>query len=118
MPQLISFTGVPLVLGNLFQLTYNAADSMIVGRYVGDSALAAVGTAGPIMNLAILFISGMCMGAGILMSTQYGAKDFDRLQRQISTTLLGGLFFSLCVTIAMHFLAIPILGWSMYRKIC
>ena len=108
MPQLISFT-VPLVLGNLFQLTYNAADSMIVGRYVGDSALAAVGTAGPIMNLAILFISGMCMGAGILMSTQYGAKDFDRLQRQISTTLLGGLFFSLCVTIAMHFLAIPIL---------
>lgn len=42
MPQLISFT-VPLVLGNLFQLTYNAADSMIVGRYVGDSALAAVG---------------------------------------------------------------------------
>lgn len=45
LPQLISFT-IPLVLGNLFQLTYNAADSMIVGRYLGGQALAAVGTAG------------------------------------------------------------------------
>lgn len=90
LPQLIGFT-IPLVLGNLFQLTYNAADSMIVGRYLGGQALAAVGTAGPIMNLAILFISGMCMGAGILMSTQYGAKEQDVLERQISTTLLSGL---------------------------
>ena len=49
------------VLGNLFQLTYNAADSVIVGKFVGDEALAAVGTAGPVMNMIILFISGMCM---------------------------------------------------------
>ena len=67
-PQLTEFT-IPLVLGNLFQLTYNAADSVIVGKFVGDDALAAVGTAGPVMNMVILFISGMCMGAGILMST-------------------------------------------------
>ena len=53
-----------------------------------------MGTAGPIMNMIILFISGMCMGAGILMSTQYGARRYDRLRRQISTTLLGGLAFS------------------------
>ena len=64
---LIGFT-IPLVLGNLLQLTYNAADSIIVGRFVGSNALAAVGTANPIMNIAILFISGMCMGASILMS--------------------------------------------------
>ena len=74
-PQLTGFT-IPLILGNLFQLTYNAADSVIVGKFVGDDALAAVGTAGPIMNMVILFISGMCMGAGILMSTQYGAKKY------------------------------------------
>ena len=67
---------------------------MIVGKFVGEEALAAVGTAGPIMNMIILFISGMCMGAGILMSTQYGARRYDRLRRQISTTLLGGLAFS------------------------
>ena len=75
-PQLTEFT-IPLVLGNLFQLTYNAADSVIVGKFVGDDALAAVGSAGPIMNMVILFISGMCMGAGILMSTQYGAKKYE-----------------------------------------
>lgn len=108
LPQLISFT-IPLVLGNLFQLTYNAADSMIVGRYLGGQALAAVGTAGPIMNLAILFISGMCMGAGILMSTQYGAKQQDVLERQISTTLLSGLVFSFFVTLSMMVLAKPVL---------
>ena len=57
---LIGFT-IPLVLGNLFQLTYNAADSVIVGKFVGEGALAAVGTSAPIMNIAILLISGMCM---------------------------------------------------------
>lgn len=109
LPQLIGFT-IPLVLGNLFQLTYNAADSMIVGRYLGGQALAAVGTAGPIMNLAILFISGMCMGAGILMSTQYGAKQQDVLERQISTTLFSGLVFSFFVTLSMMILARPVLS--------
>ena len=69
---LIGFT-IPLVLGNFFQLFYNAADSIIVGRYVGERALAAVGTSTPVMNLVILLISGLCMGASILMSSQFGA---------------------------------------------
>ena len=107
-PQLTEFT-IPLVLGNLFQLTYNAADSVIVGRFVGDDALAAVGTAGPIMNMVILFISGMCMGAGILMSMYYGQKNYQVLERQISTTLLGGLAFSLAVAVLLLLLAHPIL---------
>ena len=55
---LVGFT-IPLVLGNLFQLLYNAVDSMIVGKFVGETALAAVGTSSPLMTLAILFISGM-----------------------------------------------------------
>ncbi len=107
-PQLTKFT-IPLVLGNLFQLTYNAADSVIVGKFVGDDALAAVGSAGPIMNMVILFISGMCMGAGILMSTLYGAKNYERLERQISTTLLGGLAFSIAVAVLLQIFANPIL---------
>ena len=56
-PLLVGFT-IPLVLGNLFQLLYNAVDSMIVGKFVGETALAAVGTSSPLMTLAILFISG------------------------------------------------------------
>ena len=58
-PLLVRFT-IPLVLGNLFQLTYNAADSVIVGRFVGEDALAAVGTSNPLMTLAILFIKRGC----------------------------------------------------------
>ena len=57
-PLLVNFT-VPLVLGNLFQLTYNAVDSIIVGKFVGEDALAAVGTSNPLMTLAILLIKGI-----------------------------------------------------------
>ena len=65
-PQLIRFT-IPLVLGNIFQLMYNAIDSIIVGRFVGSHALAAVGICNPISTLFILFLNGLCMGASILM---------------------------------------------------
>lgn len=105
---LIAFT-IPLVLGNLFQLTYNAADSVIVGKILGEEALAAVGTSTPIMNIAILLISGMCMGASVLMSSQYGAEDYDTLSRQISTTLLSGCGFSAVFSLLMMFLAAPVL---------
>ncbi len=105
---LVEFT-VPLVLGNLFQLTYNAVDSVIVGRYVGERALAAVGTSAPLMNIALLFISGLCMGAGILMSAQYGSRDYELLSRQISTTFLAGCGFSLVFSLLTILLAEPLL---------
>lgn len=53
---------IPLILGNMFQLTYNAVDSIIAGRFIGKEALAAEGTASPVMNIVILGISGICMG--------------------------------------------------------
>ena len=59
MPILIKFT-IPLILGNIFQLTYNAVDSIIVGRFVGKEALAAVGICNPITTLIILFLNGLC----------------------------------------------------------
>lgn len=105
---LILFT-IPLVLGNLFQLTYNAVDSIIVGKYVGESALAAVGTTTPIMNIAILLISGMCMGASVLMSSWYGAEDMDMLHRQISTTLLTGMGIAIALSIVAIAFASPVL---------
>ena len=75
MPMLIRFT-IPLVLGNLFQLTYNAVDSIIVGHFIGKEALAAVGICNPVTTLVILFLNGLCMGASILIGTpdQY---DYD-----------------------------------------
>ncbi|MCI8659229.1 MAG: MATE family efflux transporter [Lachnospiraceae bacterium] len=90
---------VPLVLGNMFQLTYHAVDSMIAGRFIGKEALAAEGMAGPVMNLVILGISGICMGAGVLMSSFYGAREYHKLKREMSTAILFGLYFSLAVVI-------------------
>ena len=107
-PLLIKFT-IPLLFGNIFQLMYNSVDSIIVGRLVGKEALAAVGTSNPIMTLAILFMNGMCMGAAILMGTQYGAKKMDVLKRQISTTMLAGIIFSIAVSIFCMIFARPLL---------
>ena len=107
-PLLVRFT-IPLVLGNLFQLTYNAADSVIVGRFVGEDALAAVGTSNPLMTLAILFINGMCLGAGILVSNAFGAQDTDRLEKQVSTTAIAGGAFSLAFSLLCILLATPLL---------
>ena len=108
MPILVNFT-VPLVLGNLFQLTYNAVDIIIVGHFVGKEALAAVGICNPVSTLMILFLNGLCMGASILMGIQYGAKDYETLHRQISTTLLSGAFFSFFLTLVCVIFAVPIL---------
>lgn len=86
---------VPLILGNLFQLSYNLVDSVIAGRFIGKDALAAEGTASPIMNILILGISGLSMGAGVLMSEFFGGGEGEKLKREMSTVLLFGLFFSL-----------------------
>lgn len=88
---------LPLILGNLFQLTYNAVDSIIAGRFIGKEALAATGTASPVMNIIILGISGICIGAGVLMSEFFGAGDWESLKKEMATMLLFGLFFSLLV---------------------
>ena len=108
-PQLIKFT-IPLVLGNLFQLTYNAVDSIIVGRFVGKEALAAVGICNPILTLFILFLNGLCLGASILMGNQFGARDYDKLHRQISTTMISGVIFSVILSVICIIFAHPILN--------
>ena len=66
-PRHLAGYSIPLVLGNWFQLAYNAVDSIIAGRFIGKDALAAIGTASPVMNLLILGISGLCIGASVLM---------------------------------------------------
>lgn len=91
---------VPLILGSCFQLAYNAVDAIIVGRFIGKGALAAEGIASPVMNLVILGISGVCIGAGVLMSEFFGAKAYDRLKREMSTAVLFGLLLSVLVAVA------------------
>ena len=100
---------LPLIFGNLLQQMYNTADSIIVGKFVGEDALAAVGTSNPLMTLAILFINGLCLGAGILVSTAYGAGDTQRVERQVSTTAIAGTVFSLVFSALCVLLATPLL---------
>lgn len=102
---------LPLLLGNWLQLAYNAVDSIIAGRFIGQNALAAEGIAGPVMNLVILAISGLCIGAGVLMSEAFGAGDHAALRSTLATTLLFGA--GLCGAVALAgLLAAPlILRW-------
>ena len=91
---------VPLLIGNFTQQLYNTADSIIVGRYIGDTALAAVGTAGPILNLLLVLFMGIATGAGILAAQYFGAKDRETLSRTVGNTLLLNIGCSLVQVIS------------------
>jgi len=97
-PQIIHFT-VPLIIGNLCLLTYNAADSIIVGRFIGANTLAAVGAASPIMNIVLFLIVGICLGMSVLMGNFFGSGDIVKLKREISTALIAGGVFTLVIVV-------------------
>ena len=88
---------VPLILGNFFQLTYNEVDSILIGKFAGEGALAAVSAANPVMTIVILGVSGISIGASVLMSRFYGAGDEEALRREVATTILFGAAASLIV---------------------
>ena len=78
---------IPMVLGNVAQQLYNTADSVIVGMYVGDNALAAVGSASPILNLLLALFVGISTGAGIIVSQSFGARDREGLSKGIGNCI-------------------------------
>ena len=90
---------IPLLIGNLAQQMYNTVDSIVVGQYCGDSALAAVGASGPILNLLLLLFMGISTGAGILVSQYFGAHKEKELNTAVGTcitlTLISGVIIML-----------------------
>ena len=78
---------VPMLLGNVAQQLYNTADSVIVGLYVGDNALAAVGSASPILNLLLALFVGIATGAGIVISQSFGARDREGLSKNVGNCI-------------------------------
>ena len=90
---------LPLILGNLFQLTYNAVDTIVIGKFAGERALAAVSAADPVMTIVILGVSGISIGASVLMSRFFGAGEEEKLRREVATTMLFGAGASLVVFI-------------------
>ena len=82
MQKLLKFA-FPIMVGNLLQQLYNVADTLIVGRYLGENALAAVGSSYTLMVFITSIIIGLCMGSSAFFSMQFGAKDQDRLEKGI-----------------------------------
>ena len=89
---------VPMLFGNIFQQMYNMADSIIVGKYVGVKALAAVGGTGAINFLVLGFIIGVSSGFMIPVSQAFGAKDFDRLRRLVTNAVWLSLIVGTLIT--------------------
>ena len=89
----------PMLLGNFAQQLYNTADSVIVGEYVGDNALAAVGSAMPILNLLLAIFVGVSTGAGIVISQHYGARDREGLSLAVGNCLTLAAIASLAIMI-------------------
>ncbi len=97
---------VPLLVGNILQQLYNTVDAVIVGRFVGDAAFAAVGVAGSVMNLFLFLISGGCAGAGVLLSQFYGAGDEETFRRDLFlSTLFGGALSAALTALALALLS-------------
>ena len=85
--KLIQFS-IPLLIGNLAQQLYNTVDSIVVGQYVGDNALAAVGASGPMINLLLVLFVGISTGAGVMTAQYFGAKRRQELSNTVGTTVL------------------------------
>ena len=105
---MISFA-IPVALGNIFQLCYSLADTRIVGTFLGDNALAAVGATTTLSNLIVQFLMGMCNGFAIISAQCFGAKDMDRLRRSLGNSLVLGLLAAVVLTIGGLVFLQPIL---------
>ena len=96
--QMVAFA-LPLMVGNIFQMLYNTVDSIVVGQFVGKEALAAVNSTTVIINMLVFFFNGFSVGAGVLISREFGAGNRERLHRTIETTMTAT--FLLCAAFTL-----------------
>lgn len=109
-PSILILTfALPIFLGNLLQLTYSLIDTRIVGSFLGEDALAAVGATTTLSNLIIGFLFGLCNGFGILTAQYFGAKKMDRLRKSFAHALEFGIVVAILLTAAGLIFLNPIL---------
>lgn len=106
--RILLFT-IPMLLGNIAQQLYTAVDSAVVGTYVGDNALAAVGSATPIFNLLLVLFIGISVGAGIMVSQYFGGRKREELSTTIGNCIVLTLIASVFVMIVATIIARPLL---------
>ena len=105
--KIVIFT-IPMLIGNIAQQLYNTVDSIVIGKYMGDNALAAVGSASPILNLLLVLFVGISVGAGVMVSQYFGARQREELSMTIGN----------CVTLtAISSLIIMFLGAVLSRPL-
>ena len=97
--RLITAFAIPVLLSQVFQQLYNTADALIVGRFLGDEALAAVSSSGTLIFLIISFFTGMSMGASVTISRYFGAGDYARVSRAIHTNVLLAILCGIVLTV-------------------
>ncbi len=107
---LIKFT-IPMLIGNLFQQLYNIVDSVIVGRYIGKNALAAVGSSFMAMNFFSFVIIGLTMGAGVVYSYYFGKKDYPMIRKSVFTAFSFIGLFTLILSVILYIYTDSILTW-------
>ena len=106
---ILSFT-LPMLIGNIAQQLYSTVDSIVVGRYIGDNALAAVGSAMPLINMLLVLFIGISSGTGIMVSQYFGAKNREKLSKTIGNSItLTAFACVLLIVIALPFIR-PILN--------
>ena len=106
--KIVQFT-IPMLIGNFAQQLYSTVDSIIVGRFVGDNALAAVGTSGPILNLMLVFFIGISTGTSIMVAQYFGARRKEDLSRSIGSCITLTAITSLIIMIIGTIMARPLL---------
>ena len=109
--KLIAGFALPVLLSQIFQQLYNTADSLIVGRFLGDEALAAVSSSGPLIFLMTSFFEGLTLGAGVAISRYFGAGDDARVERAIHANIFVNLLSGIFLTIFGVLLTPTILRW-------
>lgn len=106
--KIVIFT-IPMLIGNIAQQLYSTVDSIVVGKYVGDNALAAVGSATPILNLLLVLFMGISVGAGVMVSQYFGGRQREELSKTIGNCITLTAIASLIIMVAGYFGSRPIL---------
>lgn len=107
--KLILIFTIPMLIGSIFQQMYNMVDSIVVGRFVGPQALAAVGTSMPIISMLIALVMGLSNGAGIIIAQFFGAKQYEQVRRSVATGLIFQVIGSLVMTVVGLLASQPLL---------
>ena len=99
----LTIFALPIILGSFFQQVYNMADSIIVGQFVGSSALAAIGACAALTNVFICAALGAGVGAGVLVSRYFGAREYGKMKTIVSTSLLSFVILSVILGVFGYF---------------